>query len=70
MIILSTKDSMGTMGTCTKCASDVIGYTCNYDLINKRPEANKWDWWYACSNELCSNHYGEGVFQNTLDWCK
>ena len=66
--MISEKDYIGVYGKCVKCHSDVFDYTCNGDLISKRPEAIEWDWWVSCSNEKCENNYGEGVFQNDIEW--
>ncbi|AKF13615.2 hypothetical protein PHIN3_352 [Sinorhizobium phage phiN3] len=55
-------------GKCKDCGSAVSHYTCNTDLISKRPEASEWDWWTACDNSDCENHYGEGIFQGRPDW--
>ena len=53
---------------CMDCGSDVHHYCCNKDIIKVRPEAAKWDWWTACDNVKCVNHYGEGIFQTWPLW--
>lgn len=53
---------------CANCGAPVSHYTCNGDLIAKRPEAATWDWWAACDNAECPNHHGEGIFQEWPDW--
>lgn len=66
---LSDKDYIGSGGTCAVCGDCVSKYTANTDLVRVRPEASDWDWWWACDNESCTNHNGEGVFQKTPKWC-
>ena len=55
-------------GRCETCGSTTSHYNCNVDLISKRPEASPHDWWAACDNPECKNHYGEGLLQSNPDW--
>jgi len=63
-------DWLGVVGDCRACGSPVSEYASNEDLKRVRPEADAegWDWWVACDNEDCKNHYGEGQFQNDIEW--
>ena len=56
------------LSKCLVCRSDVHHYVCNGDLIKVRPDAADWDWWTACDNVDCVNHYGEGMFQHRPSW--
>ncbi|WP_459252796.1 hypothetical protein [Paraburkholderia sediminicola] len=53
---------------CVACGSPVSTYNANADLINQRPDANDWDWWCACDNADCVHAYGEGIFDEPLEW--
>jgi hypothetical protein len=55
---------------CAACGSPVSTYNANSDVIDQRPEASEWDWWCACDNANCVHAYGEGLFQDALDWVK
>jgi hypothetical protein len=68
MKIIAEQDFCGIMGNCIVCGSPVAHYTCNDPLIAVRDEAQDWDWWASCTNEKCSHHYGQGVFQNKINW--
>lgn len=52
---------------CNCCGWPIIFVCCNGSFI-KFKDANKWDWWYYCSNKTCEHHDGEGIFQNRPDW--
>ena len=47
---------------CNKCNGKILHYTANHYLIEKVPEAEKYDYWMHCSNENCDNHYGVGYY--------
>ena len=70
MKVIAEKDLIGMGGTCRECGSDVARYTCNQWLTEQRPEGYDWDWWASCTNEDCTNHYGDGYFQMPLKWIK
>lgn len=65
---LSRREFMAVYGKCRDCGAPVSYYTCNGEIVIKRPEAANEDWWAACDNEECGHHYGEGVFQDDPDW--
>lgn len=65
---ISEREWIGVYGSCRNCGASVSHYTCNHDLISKRPAAEDWDWWSACDNPVCTNHEGEGFFQNKPEW--
>ena len=46
---------------CRDCGWPIIDMCCN----DQDMQFAEWDWWQYCSNKSCSNHFGEGVFQNT-----
>jgi hypothetical protein len=50
------------------CGNPVLEYLCNEPLYKMREESTTWDYWVSCSNILCKNHYGSGVFQQNPDW--
>lgn len=52
---------------CEKCGYPVVDITTNAPFLYFK-DANKWDWWYYCSNKMCEHHDGEGYFQNRPDW--
>lgn len=64
------RDWLGVFGDCRACGCTVSHYASNEDLERVRPEAEAegWDWWVACDNVDCENHYGEGLFQNDIAW--
>lgn len=67
--ILSDKEKIDSTGhTCKKCGREVFEYTCNKEICEQRKEASQWDWWASCSNEDCENHYGEGFYQDRVEW--
>lgn len=68
MVSISATDLIDMRGICRDCGCDVARYTCNSQMIQVRPEASEWDWWVACTNASCKNHYGEGVFQGSPTW--
>lgn len=69
--ILSKKELTGFPGVCLKCGELVASYTCNAEILDVRPEAAHWDYWYACTNGECMNHQGEGAFLDaTMLWWK
>jgi hypothetical protein len=53
---------------CKCCGSTISTYNANPSLVALRPEAVNWDWWAACDNADCEHAYGEGYFQDPLDW--
>jgi hypothetical protein len=54
---------------CKECGWPVVDVCCNDNFLDGvKGEDNCWDWWYYCSNKGCTNHNGEGVFQNHIDW--
>ena len=53
---------------CRACGSHVSTYNANGPLIGARPEASEWDWWVACDNADCEHAYGEGLFQELIEW--
>lgn len=61
-------DWIGVYGRCRDCSSPVSHYTCNGELISKRPAGDTYDWWSACDNPACLNHEGEGIFQSRPNW--
>lgn len=65
---ISEKEWLGVYGQCRDCQSTISHYTCNHDLIVKRPDAATWDWWSACDNPDCPHHEGEGIFQFRPKW--
>jgi hypothetical protein len=52
---------------CFGCGSPVIELCCN-GLMLQVPAAKGWDWFVYCSNKGCTNHAGEGVFQDYPNW--
>jgi hypothetical protein len=63
-----TDQVLGEMWECGDCGNPVLEYLCNEPLSKIRPESITWDYWFSCSNILCKNHYGSGVFQQNPDW--
>ena len=63
-----TDQVLGEMWKCGDCGNPVLEYLCNEPLSKMRPESITWDYWVSCSNILCKNHYGSGVFQQNPDW--
>ena len=63
------RDPVLMIGRCMDCGNPVLEYLCNDEPLSKiRPESITWDYWVSCSNILCKNHYGSGVFQQNPDW--
>ena len=52
---------------CRECEWPIIDVCCNGSFTEFK-DADKWDWWYYCSNKYCKNHDGEGVFQDDPEW--
>ena len=70
-LIANNDDADPTVfGKCKACDGIVVCYLCNESIYPMRPEANDWDWWVACSNPDCINNYGEGLFQDLIEWAK
>ena len=54
---------------CKDCHFPIVFVCCNSTMYDWSSKYNgPWDWWLYCSNKACSNHHGEGVFQNTPKW--
>jgi len=66
----TNKDYIGSIGLCVNCNSEILLYTCNKFLHELRSKSNEWDYWAACSNPLCNNSFGEGIFQNDPSFLK
>lgn len=66
--IASPDDDLGEIGRCLTCGAAVHGFTCNGDVVAVRPEADREDYWAACTNLACENAYGEGYLQDWPDW--
>ena len=52
---------------CGDCGWPIIFVCCNGPFQDFK-DASEWDWWLYCSNKVCENHDGEGVFQNRPNW--
>lgn len=52
---------------CADCGSAIVELHCRHADIKPYSE---WDWWVYCSNPICENHIGEGLFQNIIEWAK
>jgi hypothetical protein len=63
-----SKDCLGIVGECKDCGNPVLQYLCNDSLFEVKEESKHWDYWACCSNILCPNHYGQGVFQDYPIW--
>ena len=66
--VVSDANLEGVVGSCKTCGQRVASYLCNASVIDKRPEAGKWDYWMACTNPQCGNHYGEGYLWDHPSW--
>lgn len=59
---------------CNCCGWPIVFVCCNGSFRDFNPtgeggeSAGDWDWWYYCSNKVCENHVGEGIWQNRPDW--
>ena len=53
---------------CKVCGAHVSTYNANTHTVIQRPEAAEWDWWVACDNAECEHAYGEGLFQDEIEW--
>lgn len=55
-----------TGNRCKTCGWSVVTAECGDAMgVGKWGE---WDWWVYCSNKGCSNHEGEGLFQDMPQW--
>lgn len=50
---------------CKDCGWPVVDACCNWGTC---PDGQQWDWWQYCSNKMCKNHKGEGIFQDEPRW--
>lgn len=52
---------------CHDCDWQVLHVCVNGDFRTYKDAAD-WDWWLYCTNKVCKNHDGEGMFQSAPDW--
>lgn len=67
--IISIKDYLGVYGKCKDCGGSVSHYLCN-NLTSVRIGAGMSDYWSACDNVKCINHYGESIDQQDASFEK